>query len=178
MIGYVVLTGGLVVTNTRNFGGMRQVQLTGEIGASFSLEPRHSGWGCPFVFIYYGATKPYGLYVQIWDRGCTFAELEISGIDVAYASGEVVHLHPKWRRQFKEWVTNDVSSPGGPFLRRDFTLWDTVDGIVTRHEDATVTVTGEITTQAGLTIPFVTTEEFVAESHFEISTFWRAMGAL
>ncbi len=176
-IAYALLTGGLACQSRADFGGQRDIRLVGGLKSDVWLQPDVSKVSIPFLGHYYGADVPCGLRLQIWDATKTYASISITEIVVAYADAETErHVQP-WIRQLQPYTQHNSSSSG--IIKTEMMmLSDTVPGVVTRHKDTRVTVTGKLVMMSGEEVEFSASESFDAESDFDVTTFWEVLAGV
>jgi hypothetical protein len=176
-IAYALLTGGLACQSRTDFGGQRDIRLVGGLKSDLWLQPDVSEVSIPFVGHYYGTDVPCGLRLQIWDATKSYASISISEIVVAYADGETARHVKPWTRQLQPYTQHNSSSSG--IIKTDMMmLSDTVPGVVARHKDARVTMTGKLVTISGEEVNFSASESFKAESDFDVTTFWEVLAGV
>lgn len=171
---YAVMTGGAAVSNISDFGGQRDIRLVGGLKTDVWLAPQSTSFGVPFVFHYYGAGRPFGLRVQIWDDSKQYQSIEINEIVLEYQDGEVVQTSDVWSRQLKPY-TQYNSSSSGIIQTEMFMLSDQIEGLVVRHENVRITLKGWLMKVGGERVAFEVSESFKAESRSGITTFWEVL---
>ena len=138
------------------------------------LAPQSTSFGVPFVFHYYGAGRPFGLRVQIWDDSKQYQSIEINEIVLEYQDGEVVQKSDVWSRQLKPY-TQYNSSSSGIIQTEMFMLSDQIEGLVVRHENVRITIKGWLMKVGGERVAFEVSESFKAESRSGVTTFWEVL---
>ena len=171
---YAVMTGGAAVSNISDFGGQRDIRLVGGLKTDVWLAPQSTSFGVPFVFHYYGAGRPFGLRVQIWDDSKQYQSIEINEIVLEYQDGEVVQTSDVWSRQLKPY-TQYNSSSSGIIQTEMFMLSDQIEGLVVRHENVRITLKGWLMKVGGERVAFEVSESFKAESRSGVTTFWEVL---
>jgi len=171
---YAVMTGGAAVFNISDFGGQRDIRLVGGLKTDVWLAPQSTSFGMPFVFHYYGAGRPFGLRVQIWDDSKQYQSIEINEIVLEYQDGEVVQKSDVWSRQLKPY-TQYNSSSSGIIQTEMFMLSDQIEGLVVRHENVRITLKGWLMKVGGERVAFEVSESFKAESRSGVTTFWEVL---
>jgi hypothetical protein len=170
------MTGGLAVSSISDFGGQRNIRLVGGLKSDVWLAPKSSSFGVPFVFHYYGAGRPFGLRIQIWDDRKQYRSLEITEVVLGYQDGEVVRKTDGWSRQLKPY-TQYNSSSSGVIQTEMFMLSDQIEGLVLRHADVKVTLRGQFVKAGGERVAFEASESFKAESRSGVTTFWEVLAS-
>ncbi len=174
---YALLTGGISLSSSRDFGGQRDVTLVEGLRSDLWLHPEYSDWHIPLVFHYYGYFGPYGLRIQIWDPSKTFTALEVDGITVVYAGGERAAHRDGWGLPLEEYAQTNSSS-SGIVETEMLMLSETIPDIGTSHESATITITGRLLKKDAPPVDFSTTEYFEAESDLRLTTFWQVLDGI
>jgi hypothetical protein len=164
----------VAVSRISDFGGQRDIQLVGGLKSDVWLAPKSLDFGVPFIFHYYGAAKPFGLRLQIWDASRRYQTVEINETVVNYDDGEVIRNVDIWSRPLKPYTQHNSSSSGG-IQTEMFMLSDEIEELVLRHADLKITLKGNLITTDGERIPFEASESFHAESRSDVK-FWD-MGA-
>jgi hypothetical protein len=171
---YAVMTGGLAVYSISDFGGQRDIRLVGGLKSDVWLAPKSSSFGVPFIFHYYGAGKPAGLRLQIWDESRQYRTIDINEVVVEYQDGEIVRKEDGWSRELKPY-TQYNSSSSGIIQTEMFMLSDQIQGLVLRHADVKITLKGQLVKANGERVAFEASEFFKATSRSGASTFWEVV---
>ncbi|MBL8797837.1 MAG: hypothetical protein JNM56_28325 [Planctomycetia bacterium] len=171
---YAVMTGGLAVSSISDFGGQRDIRFVGGLKSDVWLAPRSTSFGVPFLFHYYGAGRPFGLRIQIWDDSKQYRSIEITEVVLEYQDGDVVRKNDGWSRQLKPY-TQYNSSSSGIIQTEMFMLSDQIERLVLRHADVRVTLKGHLVKTDGERIAFEVSESFKAESRSGVTTFWEVL---
>lgn len=115
--------------------------------------------------------------LQIWDATKTYSSISINEIVVAYADGQTVRHVKPWTRQLQPYTQHNSSSSG--IIKTEMMmLSDTVPGVVARHKNVRVTMTGKLVTTSGEEVDFSASESFEAESGFDVTTFWEVLAGV
>ncbi len=163
---YALITGGVAVSTISDFGGQRNIQLAEGLKADAWLAPESTSFGVPFVFHYYGAEGPFGLWIQVWDENKQYRTLEVSEVVLEYEDGEIIRNNETWSRQLTPYIQHN-STTLGIVKTEMFMLSDQIEEVVLRHTDVKITLRGLLIEASGEQTPFETSEVFTAESRFE-----------
>ena len=171
---YAVFTGGLAICIQHDFNGQSNIHLADGLDSDVWLAPRLSNWHVPLICHYYGASGPYGLRLQIWDSSEKYSSIEITEIILEYSDGEVARNANKWTRNL-ERHTQHNSSSAGIIKTEMMMLSDTIDDLVTRHMDVTITVKGHLVKFNGAKVEILASQSFEAQTGFHIESYWPIM---
>jgi hypothetical protein len=173
---YAVMTGGLAASSVSDFSGQRDIRLVDGLQADVWLAPESVRFGVPLLFHYYGAGKPFGLRLQIWDHSRRYRAVEITEVVVEYKDGEVVRRSDVWSRRLKPH-TQYNSSSSGVTQTEMFMLSDQMERLVLRHADVKITLRGQLVDADGKRVAFEASESFEAESRSVVAPFWYVLAA-
>lgn len=173
---YALMTGGLVVSSMRDFGGQRNIRLVQGLKSDVWLAPTSFNTGVPLIFWYSGAGGPFGLRLQIWDESWQYQAIEITEVILEYHDGEVVRKNDSWSRQLKPYIQYNSSSSGvtqtGMLM-----LSDQIEGLVLRHADVKITLKGYLVRGKAERVPFEASESFRPYSRPGITTLWQVLAS-
>ena len=155
---YCLLTGGVTYGTTRWFGGQRDAPMQDGSKVSLWLNPSQTQWDIPFVAHYYSAYPPYTLLLFFPSPDLSYQSIEIKEAVVVYDSGLEERQTGTLRRE----------------MSRGLALWDPpLRDLVKRHENCTITVTGNFLKTDGEKTEFSLSCKFDAEKKKTIfAPYW------
>lgn len=171
----MLLTGGLAVDQGVHFStkevfsisSFSSIETSAWIGASVKEI------NVPFVLLHRKFTNPYRLYLRLTDRDSKLDAIEITTVNVEYASGETVMFELGWKRQF-EIHSYDMAVDEGLVRLEDWQASGNVfDDIEIKLEDARLTIGGVFTTKDGRFIPLKILMHVKTENAWRITTAWK-----
>lgn len=134
------------------------------LNANIRAYSRRTTFGTPLLLEYQKQSAPYGLTIEFTDVNQSFDLIEVTEIDVVYSDGDVIQKSMLWQRNIHH------SKASGP-VASDVAFYETIQDVLERHSDATVTMKGRLTTSNGEIVKFAAPVSFKAKSKFYVVLF-------
>ncbi len=151
--------GGMTFGTTRWFGGQQTLPMQDGSKVGFWLNPSQTRWDIPLVAHYHSSSPPYTLQLFFPNPDPSNESIEIDEAVVVYDSG----LEDRQTGTLRRKISGDLA------------LWDhPLRDLVKRHENCTITVTGNFLKTDGEKMEFSLSCPFEAEKKTFFSP-WMAL---
>ena len=167
---YSLLTGGLVVSCTSDFGGQSDIYLAPSLESDIYIDPSRTDLGIIFVGHYYSTSAPYAIRLQLWDDTNSYRSIQIDAVEFIYHDGTRESYPLAWS---KELNMDMLGSRPGDARRR--WLSETIEDLQIQHADVSIKLSGVLFKTDGNSVPFESSQSFQAESQFDTYTFWHVL---
>ena len=157
----VMISGCGNVYNHRGFGAQRGINFVDGIRSTAYISPQSKTYGIPAIFEYENQTGPYDLSLMLQGISQEIDSFEVNEIRLKYADGEVVDKTLWWKENFRSRAERNALA--GKANGDHAAVGETMNGLLDRHEDVTITLKGRVTKSNGEVVDFVAKESFQAE---------------
>ena len=151
----LVTLGGWRFLAVEDFGGQQRIEFAPGLASDVWLQPTESYVGIPLLLHFSSLKPPYGIRVQIWDDDGEFEAIDVTEVSVKYSDGTSSSLKNGWFRKLRE----RPSLPGHRMLS------DVIEGVVSKHVGAAVTLRGRMIRASGSDVPFSVANSYEPKSH-------------